>query len=237
MSAAFEVLADPAALAGRVARWMTDLALAKDGNFAVALSGGSTPRALYALLAGPDYIQDFPWTRVHWFWGDERFVPPDDAQSNYRMAREAMLSHAPVPPSNIHPIPTEGMTADVAASLYESEMKAFYDADHLDPARPLFDLMLLGLGTDGHTASLFPGSTALAERTRWTAVSDLHGQKRITLTYPALDSSAHAAFLVAGADKREMLARIRQGDADLPAAHVRPTGHLRFFVDSAAAAA
>ena len=134
------------------------------GSFAVCLSGGSTPQRLYEHLAGPPYRDAFPWSRTHWFWGDEQFVPHDDALSNYRMVREALLSRAPIPAVNIHPIPTEGLSPEAAASAYERELKSFYGADHLDPARPLFDVNLLGLGPDGHTASLFPGSAVLAER-------------------------------------------------------------------------
>ena len=200
--AKLEILADPEALSRRVADWMLELATAKDGVFAVALSGGSTPRRLYEHLAGPPYRDVFPWSRTHWFWGDERFVPHDDALSNYRMVREALLSRAPIPAINIHPIPTEGISPEAAASAYERELKSFYGAERLDPARPLFDVNLLGLGPDGHTASLFPGTAVLAERDRWVAaVIGAKSEARITLTYPALESSRHAAFLVAG--KRE----------------------------------
>ena len=145
--------------------WQT----AKEGVFAVALSGGSTPRRLYEHLAGPPYRDAFPWSRTHWFWGDERFVPHGDAQSNYRMVREALLSRAPIPAINIHPIPTEGVSPEAAAVTYERELKSFYGAKRLDAARPLFDVTLLGLGPDGHTASLFPGTAVLAERDRWVA--------------------------------------------------------------------
>lgn len=234
-TAGFEVLTDPASVAQRMARWMTALALAKDGIFAVALSGGSTPRKLYETLAGPDFRDDFPWPRVQWFWGDERFVPPEDSMSNYRMAWETMLSRVPVSPSRIHAIATEGVTPDGAALRYERELRSFYGAQSLDPARPLFDLVLLGLGTDGHTASLFPGSAALAECERWAAATELGSQARITLTYPALQSSAHAVFMVTGADKRDILAKLRRGDAALPAARLRPIGELHYFVDAAAA--
>jgi 6-phosphogluconolactonase len=230
-----EVLTDASALALRVARWMTDLALAKDGPFAVALSGGSTPRALYQALAGPEFLRVFPWQRAHWFWGDERFVPHSDAMSNYRMASDAMLSEAPVPLAQIHPIPTIGVTPEEAARRYATELQEFYGAAYFDPARPLFDVMLLGLGEDGHTASLFPGSPALNEREHWTAVSELAGQPRITLTYPALESSAHTAFLVSGAAKQSILQRVRADDTALPAARIRPVGTLHIFTDSAAA--
>ena len=160
--AKLEIFTDAGALSRWVAAWLLDLALAKEGTFAVCLSGGSTPQGLYERLADAPCRDAFPWSRTHWFWGDERFVPHDDTLSNYRMARVALLSRAPIPPANIHPIPTEGLTPDAAASQYERQLKSFYGAEHLDPSKPLFDVNLLGLGLNGHTASLFPGSPALA---------------------------------------------------------------------------
>lgn len=228
-----EVLPDPASLARHVARWMTGLARAKNGNFVVALSGGSTPRALYQILASDEFAAEFPWSRTDWFWGDERFVPPQDPLSNYRMADETMLSHAPAP--RIHPVTVEGMTAAELALAYERELKCFYGSDKLDPERPLFDLVLLGLGTDGHTASLFPGSPALDESVHWTAVDKTQQPARITLTYPALESCAHAIFLITGKEKRASLHGLLEGDHALPAARLSPTGDLHFFADRAAA--
>jgi len=230
-----EVLRDPTALAHRVARWMTDLAQAKQSMFAVALSGGSTPRLLYQTLAKAPFLGAFPWQRVHWFWGDERFVPHSDPESNFRMTSEAMLAHAPVPLAQIHPIPTVGVTPEESAQVYARELKTFYGADRFTPTRSLFDVVLLGLGEDGHTASLFPGSPALEERERWAAVADKDGQTRITLTYPVLESCTHAAFLVSGAAKRDILARVRKGDPALPASHFRPKGDLHVFTDFEAA--
>ena len=233
--ARLEILADPEALARRVADWLLATAMAKDGIFAVALAGGSTPRRLYECLAGPPYLSAFPWARTHWFWGDERFVPHDHPLSNYRMVREAMLSRAPVAAANVHPIPTEGVSPEIAASTYERELKSFYGADRLAPARPLFDVTLLGLGTDGHTASLFPGTAVLAERDRWVAaVVDAKAEPRVTLTFPALESCRCAAFVVAGKEKRAIFERLRHSDASLPAARLRPAGALRFFGDAAA---
>jgi 6-phosphogluconolactonase len=194
-----------------VARWIASVL--KDGG-AVALSGGSTPKPVYEALAD----MALPWVRIHWFFGDERFVPPGDAQSNYRMARETMLFRAP--PGNIHPVPTVGLTLEEAALRYEQELP------------PHFDLVLLGLGTDGHTASLFPGSPALDEHVRLVRAVPEKDPPRITLTYPALENATHVAFLVSGADKQDMLARVRAGDMSLPAARVRPKGELRFFTDS-----
>jgi 6-phosphogluconolactonase len=231
-----EVLADPDAVAHRVADWLLAEVGAKPGRFAVALSGGSTPRRLYERLASPPCLDSFPWDRVHWFWGDERFVPHDDAQSNYRMAREAMLARAPIPAGNIHPIPTEGLTSNASAARYDAELRSYYGAPRLDPARPLFDVVLLGLGTNGHTASLFPGSPVLEERERWAAAIVGEDQNaRITLTYPALESCRCAAFLVTGVEKHEMLARLRRGDQVIPAGRLRPTGALLCFADAAAA--
>ena len=231
-----EILADPDALACRVADWLLALATAKQGVFSVVLSGGSTPRLLYEHLAGPRYCDAFPWFRTHWFWGDERFVPHDDALSNYRMVREVMLSRAPIPDANIHPIQTEGMEPNAAVLVYERELKSYYGAERLDPARPLFDVVLLGLGLDGHTASLFPGTVVLEERNRWVAaVAGAKSEARITLTYPTLESTRHAAFLVGGVEKRQILSRLRAGVSELPAARFRPAGTLSLFADAAAA--
>jgi 6-phosphogluconolactonase len=233
--AKLEILADAEALARRVANWLVELSTERDGVFTVALSGGGTPRRLYELLAGLPYRELFPWRRTHLFWGDERFVPRDDESSNYRMVHDAMLSRAPVPAANIHPVPTEGLTPEAAASEYEGQLKSFYGAEHLDPARPLFDVNLLGLGPDGHTASLFPGTAALQEHERWVAAVVGPKPTRITLTYPALESSRHAAFLVAGKEKREIFARFQHGERALPAARLRPIGQLHVFADVAAA--
>ena len=234
--AKLETLADPEALARRAADWLAASVRAMDGVVAVALSGGSTPRRLYRLLAGPPYRDAFPWGRVHWFWGDERFVPHDDDESNYRMVWEAMLSRAPIPAANIHRVPTEGISAEAAASAYERELKSFYGADRLDPARPFFAATLLGLGTDGHTASLFPATSVLDERERWVAaVADPHGKMRVTLTYPILESSRNVAFLVEGQEKHMILERARQsGNDNLPAARLNTSGDLWLFTDSAA---
>jgi 6-phosphogluconolactonase len=229
-----EVGKDPEALAHRAARWITDLAAASRDRFAVCLSGGSTPRRLYQLLAESPYRDTLPWDRVHWFWGDERFVPWDHPDSNYGMVRAALLGRVPVPPGNIHGIPTTGTPADAAAA-YERVLKSHYGSESLDPTRPLFDIQVLGLGPDGHTASLIPGTSVLEERHRWVAeVIGGRPEPRITLTYPALESSRHTAFLVVGADKRETLSRALAGDPALPAARIRPVGELIWLVDEAA---
>jgi 6-phosphogluconolactonase len=232
-----EILRDPPALAHHVATWMTEAALATDRPFRISLSGGSTPKALYKLLASDEFRGRFPWQRVSWYWGDERFVPYDDPESNYRMTREAMLARAPVPPENIHPVPTDGTPED-AARRYERTLQEAYGASALDPGRPLFDITLLGLGPDGHTASLLPGEPVLSERKHWVAAV-AHGRPevRITMTYPAIESSRQVAFLVAGAEKAAIFAAIRAGDSQVPAARVRPVGELLWFVDRAAAGA
>ncbi len=227
-----ETLPDPQALARRVADWLLDLARAKDGPFALCLSGGATPRRLYELLGAPPFREAFPWARTHLFWGDERFVPHADPESNFRMVRESLLAHIEIPLSNLHPIPTEGLKPEAAAQSYEWVLRGFHRPD---PHAPLFDVVLLGLGPDGHTASLFPDTPALGERTRWVLpVTGAKPEARITLTYPALESSRQVAFLVDGAAKRDILARVLAGDKALPAARLKPEGELRWFTDRAA---
>src|SRR6266568_2407020 len=226
---------DPLALARHVAEWMTAAALASTGPFRVSLSGGSTPKTLYGLLASDEFERRFPWERVSWYWGDERFVPYDDPESNYRMTREAMLAKAPVPPENVHPVPTNGIPEE-AASRYERTLQAAYGAAILDRARPLFDITLLGIGTDGHTASLLPNDPVLQERKRWcAAVSHGRPEVRITMTYPVIESSRQVAFLLAGKEKAAIFKTIRAGGSDVPAARVNPVGDLIWFVDRAAA--
>ena len=221
------------ALARQVAEWMVDRLAATSGTVAVALSGGSTPKRLYALLATDEFAVRMPWDRVHWCWGDERFVPYDDPSSNYRMAKEAMFDHVPVPDDHVHPVPTTGLSPAEAAVAYEQTLRAIHGGGDL--TRPLFEIALLGLGTNGHFASLFPDTPSLTEREAWCAPVTPAGEKtRITLTYPPLESCRHAAFMVAGADKREVLAAVRAGQADLPASHYRPSGQLYWFADEAA---
>lgn len=231
-----EVLGDAEAFAQRVADWILGLALGQSGDFAVVLTGGSTPKPIYQRLASSDYRSRFPWRHAHWFLSDERFVPHDDARSNFRMAWVAMLSRVPVPPGNIHALRTENITPEESAAAYERELKSFYGAQEFDPARPLFAITLLGLGEDGHLASLFPGQAVLKERQHWTAaVIGAAPEPRITLTYPALESSRHAAFLVAGAAKAAILRRLLAADPTLPASNFHPIGDLRVFADKAAA--
>lgn len=234
MPAMTKISPDPASLARDTAEWIVGRALASADRFALNLSGGSTPKALYALLAEPAFRDRMPWARVHLFWGDERFVPPEHPDSNFRMAHEAMAAHVPIPANNVHPFPTDSTPED-CAGRYQQTLQAYYGAVRLDPARPLFDITLLGLGEDGHTASLFPGTAVLGEREAWTAaVIGTKPEPRLTLTYPALDSSRSAAFLLAGAGKHAMLTRLLAGDAALPAAGVAPVGDLLVLMDRAA---
>jgi 6-phosphogluconolactonase len=235
MAGRVEILADPHALARRVAEWMTSTALAAKGPFRVSLSGGSTPKTLYELLASDDFKSHVPWQRIIWYWGDERFVPHNDPESNFRMAREAMLTKAPVPPENIHPVPVDG-SPEEAALRYERTLQQANGGPVLDPAKPLFDVTLLGLGNDGHTASLLPGDAVLQERKRWVAVVS-HGRPevRITMTYPVIESSGKVAFLVTGKEKAAIVAAIRAGGSQVPAARVKPVGELMWFLDRAAA--
>lgn len=227
---------DPTALAREAADRLLGWATETSGPVRIALSGGSTPRGTYQELASTRMINRFPWPKVHWYWGDERFVPPDDPESNFRMAREAMLDAAPIPPANIHPIPTIGLSADDAALRYEAELKQAYGSTMIQPNRPLFDVCLLGLGDDGHTASLIPGEPVLDEQVRWVAVVG-HGRPevRITLTYPAINASRHIAFLVSGEGKRAILKQVLAGDTTKPAARLSPAGDLFFIADRAAA--
>jgi len=230
-----EILPDPPALAHHVAEWMTQAALAAQGSFRVSLSGGSTPKTLYGLLASAEFRDRFLWQLVSWYWGDEPFVPHDHPESNYRMTREAMLAKAPVPLENIHPVPTDG-TPDDAARRYERTLQEAYGAATLDRQRPFFDVTLLGLGPDGHTASLLPGEPVLGERRRWVAaVSHCRPEVRITMTYPAIESSRRVAFLVAGDEKAAIFSAIRAGNSQVPTARVQPVGELLWFVDQAAA--
>jgi 6-phosphogluconolactonase len=232
-----DVSADFEGLAHRVAQWIVDLACAAPGRFAVALSGGSTPKRLYQMLAAPPLVEAMPWERVHLFFGDDRFVAWDDPNSNYGMARDAMIAHVPIPVENVHGIVFKGTPAD-GAHEYEHTLKSFYGSDTLDPARPLFDVVLLGMGSDGHTTSLFPGKPALDEKRRWTIEVPEPGLTpfvpRVTLTYPALHSAKSTAFVAAGADKTAMMNRVLGGEHALPSARISPVGELIWFIDRAA---
>jgi 6-phosphogluconolactonase len=229
-------VSDPAALAKAAADRVMARIDAHGNRVAICLSGGSSPKQLYALLATTAYRDRIDWDRVHWFIGDERFVPADDPLNNMAMARRIFLD-ACAPAANIHPIPTDTADPDAAARRYESELKSFYRANEMDPVRPLFDMVLVGVGLDGHTASLFPGYPAIEETERWVVgVPKAHVEPfvpRVTLTLPALNSCREMLFEVAGADKRPILTRVFDGE-DLPASRVRSTGETIWLVDQAA---
>lgn len=237
-----EVVADPEELSLKAAEKFVSRAqetVREKGIFTVALSGGSTPRSLYNRLAGEDFRVKVAWDKCHFFWGDERHVPPDHPDSNYRMAREAMFSKLSIPAENVHRIKAENPDANKIAKDYEREIRAFFGLG--EGQIPRFDLILLGMGPDGHTASLFPKTDALREQTR--LVVDQWVEKlrtyRITMTPPVLNNASHTMFLVTGADKVEALRAVLQGSyqPDLyPAQLVRPTaGNVLWLVDKAAA--
>jgi 6-phosphogluconolactonase len=229
-------VADPAALAKAAADRVLAGIAANAAPVAICLAGGSSPKQLYQLLATEAYRSQIPWDRVHWFVGDERFVPATDPLSNIAMMRDAFLDRC-APAANIHPIPTDSAGPDEAAHRYELELKSFYGADELDLARPLFDIVLLGVGPDGHTASLFPGYPAVAETKRWVIEVPKANVEpfvpRVTLTLPALGSCREMLFEASGAGKRAILSRVFAGE-DLPANRARSTGETIWLVDTAA---
>lgn len=246
------ILTDRAALARAAAQRFVALArpaVAVRGRFSVVLSGGSTPRDLYALLASPEFAPQVDWTRVHFFWGDERAVSPDHPDSNYRMAFEALLSRVKPPALNVHRILAE-QNPDDAARAYEQTLRAFFTNFHSGPSPsstgegdrpPRFDLVLLGLGANGHTASLFPHTKVLHETARWVAAEyvDEVNMWRITLTAPVINAAESILFLVAGADKAATVHAVLRGDyrpEDLPAQLIQPTnGRVAWLLDREAA--
>jgi 6-phosphogluconolactonase len=205
------------------------------GRFAVALSGGSTPRRTYELLAREPFREMVPWQHTHVFWGDERCVPGDDPRNNARMACQALFDHVPVPPGQIHPMVCNGSPREAAVE-YEALLRGFFDN-----WRPRFDLVLLGLGENGHTASLFPGTSALEEQQRWVAEVYLaeEEQHRLTLTAEAINQASLVAFLVSGYDKAPILRNVlkeAQAPHNIPAQLIKPVdGGLLWLVDRDAA--
>lgn len=235
-----QVFDDPELVAREAAGLFVRLsveAVALRGAFSVALSGGSTPRRVYELLASDDYRTQVTWPSVHIFFGDERTVAPEHPDSNYRMANEALLSHVPLPAKNIHRMEGVGDAA-ANASRYESGLRAFFG----ERAWPQLDLVMLGMGDDGHTASLFPGSAALEERTHWVVANWVEKFQtwRITLTAPAINAARRVLFLVTGSAKADRLREVLKGERDptrLPSQLIQPRdGTLEWFVDRAAAA-
>lgn len=231
--------AGPEELAQAAAELVIDAALsaiASDGVFRLALSGGSTPRATYAAMATTGEARGLDWGRVRVYWGDERCVPPDDPESNYRMARLALLDRVAVPPHQVFRMACEA-DPQAGASAYEDQLRREFG----DGGRPAFDLILLGLGNDGHTASLFPGAPTLDEHARWVAadyVASKH-EWRLTLTLDVINAAARVVFVVQGNEKASILGRVledTQAASVYPAARVRPTGgRLVWMVDEAAA--
>ena len=235
VAAELVVAPDLEALSQRAARRATEVVAgvaAGGGRCTIALSGGTTPRRLYELLAS-DHRLDAPWQQAEWFWGDERCVPPDHPDSNYRMALEVLLGPLRVPSDLVHRITCGAGGADAASSAagYETIMR-----DRLTGGR--FDLVFLGVGADGHTASLFPGAPSLEEQERWaiavTGGPELAVRQRITLTYPVLNRARTVFMLAAGAGKHPVIQRMLAGERTDPAARVRPEGDLVWFVDEAA---
>lgn len=236
------VAADPAGLAANAAVWLVeslaDAEAAGARRLRVCLSGGSTPRRLYELLATPAWASRLPWPMIEWYFGDDRFLPHDHPDSNARMAREALFAHAPVTPDKIHYIPF-GDDLDACAAAYDRTLREARAMDRSeDPGRPLFDAMICGLGLDGHTASLFPGKPALDVEDRLAVAVPEAGQEpfvpRVTITFPALNDSRFTAFLVAGEEKRPVLEKLRAG-RDCPAGRVRAKRCLTWLLDRAAA--
>jgi len=210
-------------------------AVAQNGRCAICLSGGSTPKALNALWAR-DYASSMPWKQIHLFWGDERYVPHDDPLSKFRLARETFISRVPIPPENVHPMPTVSAPPDKSAETYELELRNFFGTEP-----PEIDLQLQGIGQEGHTASLFPGSPALEEKQRWVLAVKVAATppQRVTLSPVVLNRGRNTIFLVSGAKKREIIAALRSEPdsktSRYPAARIQPPGGVLWMLDKAAA--
>jgi 6-phosphogluconolactonase len=239
MAADVRICAGASDLAFRVAEagaTVIKKAVERSGRCSLALSGGNTPRTLFERWASR-FTLEIPWASVHVFWGDERFVPPDDPRSNFRMARESLLDHVPIPAANVHAMPTELETPELAATAYEATLRRYFD-----DGQPRFDLVLLGLGAEGHTASLFPRSPALDETTRWVVPVTVAADPplRLTLTLPVFNAATHSYFLVTGSEKAAALDHVLQPAADVhtyPAAGIRAADNgLVWWVDREAAA-
>lgn len=229
------ILPDTTTLAQATADYivtLADAAIEEHGSFSIVLSGGATPRELYQLLATEPYKSRLNWEKTIVFWGDERCVPPDDDESCYKMARQLLLDHVPVQQENIHRIRGEARP-DEASAEYETLLRDYFKSD-----LPRFDLILLGIGDDGHTASLFPRTNALHEEHRWVTENYVPAKKawRITMTRPAINAAANILFLVSGKPKAERLKQVTSGEYqpyDLPAQLIKPTnGTLVWFVDA-----
>ncbi len=203
-------------------------AIADHGYFAVALAGGSTPKQLYSQLAK---AKDIDWSQIRLFWGDERYVASDHPDSNFRMTQDTLLKHVAIPTHQIYPWPTTSGDPALDAKHYAALLRTAFNGD-----QPQFDLVLLGIGTDGHTASLFPETEALLVTDDLTAVGSKSGEPRLTLTFPVINQSHRVVFLVAGASKAEIVKEVLTTEPHLPSQQVQPQGSLLWFLDKGAAA-
>ncbi|MEP6846957.1 MAG: 6-phosphogluconolactonase [Panacibacter sp.] len=236
---------DTAALSIKVANWMVEYisaTLQKQDRFTLVLSGGSTPKKLHELLSGDAYKNKIDWSKIHFFWGDERFVPFNDERNNAKMAFDTLLNRVPVSEEHIHIMQTENITPKNSAKAYEAILKSYFPKIANDQ-QTTFDLVLLGMGDDGHTLSLFPGKTEVIHETEklctslWLESQDMY---RVTLTHPIVNQSAAVAFLVTGSNKEKALHEVLEGDynPDLYPSQIIKTvnGELHWFLDEAAAA-
>ena len=236
MNKNIEVLSDKAALIERsreIVLEKLNQTLGSKDKFTIALSGGSTPKPLYEALGN----ESLPWSKIHVFWGDERYVPADDRDSNQLMARQAFLDKIDIPDRNIHPINTGAANPRQDAELHERELHHFFQT--LPGEFPVFDLILLGMGDDGHTASLFPHTEALAVSDRLVTVGNKDGQPRITFTVPLINHARCVLFVVAGENKRPALREVFAQKSDAmhyPARLIQPQGELIWLLDESAAA-
>ncbi|BBD61114.1 6-phosphogluconolactonase [Nostoc sp. HK-01] len=236
MNKQVEILSDQSALVARSLELILsklETAIAQRGQFTIALSGGSTPKPLYEAIAA----KDLPWDKIHVFWGDERYVPPDHPDSNELMARRAWLDRVDIPAANIHAMPTLDADPALSAAKHEQDLQEFF---HTAPGEfPALDVILLGMGDDAHTASLFPHTDALKVSDRLITVGNKDGNPRITFTYPFINAARSVIFVVAGANKRPALAKVFAPEADdfsYPSRLIRPQGELWWLLDSAAGA-
>lgn len=234
MTRFIEVLSDKTSLIARtqdIILTKIKAAIARQDRASIALAGGSTPKPLYESLA----TQDLPWEKIHIFWGDERYVPADHPDSNQLMARQAWLDKVAIPEDNIHPIPTSGESPEEDAAMSEKELREFFGVS--SPEFPMFDLILLGIGDDGHTASLFPHTPVLKETEKAIAIGHKSGQPRLTFTAPLINQADCVLFLVAGGNKTDALKHILKADADnmaYPASLIQPQGELWWLLDESA---
>jgi 6-phosphogluconolactonase len=218
---------------------ISERAIAARGRFVVCLAGGNTPRSAYELMTTQEYTSLIDWNNAYVFWGDERCVPPESPESNVRMVRETLLNFVPVPINHINRIRGE-LPPVQAAEQYDRTLRDFF-RDRMNSGKPRFDLVLLGMGADGHTASLFPGTTALREEKRWAVANHVPSLDawRVTLTAPAINAAANVIFLVSGAEKAETVKSVLEGNensAQLPAQMIKPeNGHLLWLLDDPAA--